>query len=46
MHSMGLDFSTRGRRKLGVLSAFLKMQGLDGRMAKAYHAALKQEEPA
>lgn len=33
-------------RKLGVLSAFMKMQGLDGRMAKAYHAALKQEESA
>ncbi|MEM8617624.1 MAG: NADH:flavin oxidoreductase/NADH oxidase family protein [Pseudomonadota bacterium] len=27
-------------RKLGVLSAFLKMQGLDSRMAKAYHADL------
>ena len=28
-------------RKLGVLSAFLKMQGIDSRMAKAYHADLK-----
>ncbi|MEL8055445.1 MAG: NADH:flavin oxidoreductase/NADH oxidase family protein [Pseudomonadota bacterium] len=27
-------------RKLGVLSAFLKMQGLDSKMAKRYHAAL------
>ncbi len=27
-------------RKLGVLSAFLKMQGLDSKMAKAYRAAL------
>ncbi|MEO1305819.1 MAG: NADH:flavin oxidoreductase/NADH oxidase family protein [Pseudomonadota bacterium] len=31
-------------RKLGVLSAFLKMQGIDSRMAKAYHADLKQAE--
>ncbi|MEL7547224.1 MAG: NADH:flavin oxidoreductase/NADH oxidase family protein [Pseudomonadota bacterium] len=31
-------------RKLGVLSAFLKMQGIDSRMAKAYHADLKQTE--
>ena len=29
-------------RKLGVLSAFIKMQGLDGKMAKAYHAALDE----
>ncbi|MEM6555944.1 MAG: NADH:flavin oxidoreductase/NADH oxidase family protein [Pseudomonadota bacterium] len=28
-------------RKLGVLSAFLKMQGIDSRMAKAYHADLE-----
>nr|WP_070959959.1 NADH:flavin oxidoreductase/NADH oxidase family protein [Hyphomonas sp. Mor2] len=27
-------------RKLGVLSAFLKMQGMDSKMAKAYHADL------
>lgn len=33
-------------RKLGVLGAFLKMQGLDGKMAKAYHAALKQKASA
>lgn len=33
-------------RKLGVLSAFLKMQGLDSKMAKAYHADLKQSEMA
>ncbi|MEM9179924.1 MAG: NADH:flavin oxidoreductase/NADH oxidase family protein [Pseudomonadota bacterium] len=31
-------------RKLGVLSAFLKMQGIDSRMAKAYHADLKAGE--
>lgn len=28
-------------RKLGVLGAFLKMQGLDGKMAKAYRADLE-----
>ena len=33
-------------RKLGLLSAFLKMQGIDSRMAKAYHADLKQTETA
>ncbi|MEL7539308.1 MAG: NADH:flavin oxidoreductase, partial [Pseudomonadota bacterium] len=33
-------------RKLGVLSAFLKMQGIDSRMAKAYHADLKAGESA
>ncbi len=33
-------------RKLGVLSAFLKMQGIDSRMAKAYHADLNQTEIA
>ena len=33
-------------RKLGVLSAFLKMQGLDSRMAKAYHADLAAKETA
>ncbi len=33
-------------RKLGVLSAFLKMQGIDSKMAKAYHAALEEMEPA
>ncbi|MEO1553302.1 MAG: NADH:flavin oxidoreductase/NADH oxidase family protein [Pseudomonadota bacterium] len=33
-------------RKLGVLSAFLKMQGIDSRMAKAYHADLNAEETA
>lgn len=33
-------------RKLGVMSAFLKMQGLDSKMAKAYHAALEEKEPA
>ncbi|MEM7329278.1 MAG: NADH:flavin oxidoreductase/NADH oxidase family protein [Pseudomonadota bacterium] len=33
-------------RKLGVLSAFLKMQGIDSRMAKAYHADLKAGETA
>jgi 2,4-dienoyl-CoA reductase-like NADH-dependent reductase (Old Yellow Enzyme family) len=31
-------------RKLGVLSAFLKMQGIDSRMAKAYHADLAAKE--
>lgn len=31
-------------RKLGVLSAFVKMQGIDSKMAKAYHADLKQTE--
>ena len=31
-------------RKLGVLSAFLKMQGIDSRMAKAYHADLTAKE--
>ncbi|MEL7111563.1 MAG: NADH:flavin oxidoreductase, partial [Pseudomonadota bacterium] len=31
-------------RKLGVLSAFLKMQGIDSKMAKAYHADLKHME--
>lgn len=31
-------------RKLGVLSAFMKMQGIDSKMAKAYHADLKQTE--
>ena len=31
-------------RKLGVLSAFLKMQGIDSKMAKAYQADLKQTE--
>ncbi|MEM1148274.1 MAG: NADH:flavin oxidoreductase/NADH oxidase family protein [Pseudomonadota bacterium] len=31
-------------RKLGVLSAFLKMQGIDSKMAKAYHADLKLAE--
>lgn len=31
-------------RKLGVLSAFLKMQGLDSKMAKAYHADLAAKE--
>jgi len=31
-------------RKLGVLSAFLKMQGIDSRMAKAYHADLAASE--
>ncbi|MCR9078790.1 MAG: NADH:flavin oxidoreductase/NADH oxidase family protein [Hyphomonadaceae bacterium] len=31
-------------RKLGVLSAFLKMQGIDSRMAKAYHADLAARE--
>jgi hypothetical protein len=29
-------------RKLGVLSAFFKMQGIDSKMAKAYHADLNQ----
>lgn len=33
-------------RKLGVLSAFLKMQGIDSRMAKAYHADLAAQETA
>jgi 2,4-dienoyl-CoA reductase-like NADH-dependent reductase (Old Yellow Enzyme family) len=33
-------------RKLGVLSAFLKMQGIDSKMAKAYHADLKVKETA
>ena len=33
-------------RKLGVLSAFLKMQGLDAKMAKAYHAALNEKASA
>lgn len=33
-------------RRLGVLSAFMKMQGLDARMAKAYHAELKSTENA
>ena len=33
-------------RKLGVLSAFLKMQGIDSKMAKAYHADLKQKATA
>ena len=33
-------------RKLGVLSAVLKMQGLDSKMAKAYHADLKSTETA
>lgn len=33
-------------RKLGVLSAFLKMQGLDSKMAKAYHADLAAKETA
>ncbi|MEM7460145.1 MAG: NADH:flavin oxidoreductase/NADH oxidase family protein [Pseudomonadota bacterium] len=33
-------------RKKGVLSAFLKMQGIDSRMAKAYHADLKAGESA
>ncbi len=33
-------------RKLGVLSAFLKMQGIDSKMAKAYHADLKARETA
>ena len=33
-------------RKLGVLSAFLKMQGIDSRMAKAYHADLAAKETA
>jgi 2,4-dienoyl-CoA reductase-like NADH-dependent reductase (Old Yellow Enzyme family) len=31
-------------RKLGVLSAFLKMQGIDSKMAKAYHADLAAKE--
>lgn len=31
-------------RKLGVLSAFLKMQGIDSKMAKAYHADLKRKD--
>jgi len=31
-------------RKLGVLSAFLKMQGIDSKMAKAYHADLTAKE--
>jgi 2,4-dienoyl-CoA reductase-like NADH-dependent reductase (Old Yellow Enzyme family) len=31
-------------RKLGVLSAFLKMQGIDSKMARAYQADLKQTE--
>ena len=33
-------------RKLGVLSAFLKMQGIDSKMAKAYHADLELKETA
>lgn len=33
-------------RKLGLLSAFLKMQGIDSKMAKAYHADLAAKEPA
>ncbi|MDJ0920376.1 MAG: NADH:flavin oxidoreductase/NADH oxidase family protein [Henriciella sp.] len=33
-------------RKLGLISAFLKMQGLDSKMAKAYQAALKERQPA
>ncbi len=31
-------------RKLGVLGAFLKMQGIDSKMAKAYHADLAAKE--
>ena len=31
-------------RKLGVLSAFLKMQGIDSKMAKAYHVDLAEKE--
>ncbi|MEL7108464.1 MAG: NADH:flavin oxidoreductase/NADH oxidase family protein [Pseudomonadota bacterium] len=31
-------------RKLGVLSAFMKMQGIDSRMAKAYHADLAAQD--
>lgn len=33
-------------RKLGVLSAFLKMQGIDSKMAKAYQADLNEKAPA
>ena len=44
--NIGIADGLEPNRKLGVLSAFLKMQGIDSKMAKAYHADLKQTETA